>query len=227
MEEAAAGMQKLADGIHAFQVEYFARHRALFRQLAERGQRPETLFITCSDSRVVPNLITSTEPGDLFIVRNVGNIVPHARLPGGTAAAIEYAVEVLNVENVIVCGHTHCGAIQAVLDPATMDRLPFVRRWLAQTERVRAIVADRYGHLEGTDRLTAAVEENVLVQLENLRAFPFVSQRIERGALRMSGWVYRIETGDVFEFDPRLGQFVDIAAHSVPPDASGTPSTRT
>src|SRR6516165_5631546 len=99
-------MQKLVQGVHAFQAQYFARHRDLFRKLAERGQRPEALFITCSDSRVVPNLITSTEPGDLFIVRNVGNIVPHITMPGGTAAAIEYAVEVLGVTDIIVCGHT-------------------------------------------------------------------------------------------------------------------------
>ena len=141
-------MQKLVDGVHAFQAKYFATHKSLFRFLAERGQHPETLFITCSDSRVVPNLITSTEPGDLFIVRNVGNVVPHVTVPGGTAAAIEYAVEVLKVTSVIVCGHTHCGAVNAILNPETMDGLPFVKRWLAQGERVRAIVAERYSHLD-------------------------------------------------------------------------------
>jgi carbonic anhydrase len=205
-------MQKLVDGVHAFQARYFARHKTLFRSLVERGQRPEAMFITCSDARIVPSLITSAEPGDLFIVRNVGNIVPHASMPGGTAAAIEYAVEVLGVADVIVCGHTHCGAIQALLDPASMDRLPLVRRWMEQNERVREIVTDRYGHLEGAARVTAAVEENVLVSLENLRAFEFVADRLARGTLRMSGWVFKIETGQVFEFDPSVGQFVDISA---------------
>ena len=190
----AAAMQKLVDGVHAFQAQYFARHRDLFQKLAERGQRPEALFITCSDSRVVPNLITSTEPGDLFLVRNVGNIVPHISLPGGTAAAIEYAVEVLGITDVIVCGHTPCGAIQALLDPASMDKLPFVKRWLAQNERVRDIVTERYAHLDDAGRLTAAVEENVLVSLENLRAFPFVAERLAKGTLTMSGWVYKIES---------------------------------
>jgi carbonic anhydrase len=212
-------MQKLADGVHAFHAQYFATHRALFRRLAERGQHPETLFITCSDSRVVPNLITSTEPGDLFIVRNVGNVVPHVTVPGGTAAAIEYAVEVLGVTNVIVCGHTHCGAVDAILNPETMDRLPFVKRWLAQGERVRAIVAERYAHLEGAARMLAAVEENVLVQLENLRAFPNVAERLERGVLAMSGWVFEIGSGDVFEFDPHSGQFGPIAPSIPPPKA--------
>jgi carbonic anhydrase len=216
-------MQKLARGVHTFQAQYFARHKDLFRNLAERGQRPEALFITCADARIVPSLITSTEPGELFIVRNVGNIVPHVSLPGGTAAAIEYAVEVLEVRDIIVCGHTHCGAIQALLDPASMDRLPLVRRWLAQNERVRDIVAQRYAHLEPAARMTAAIEENVLVSLENLRAFPFIAERLARGQARMSGWVYKIETGQVFEFDPRVGEFIDLSAPSIPPPAPPVP----
>ena len=118
-------MEKLADGIHDFQRTYFTENRELFERLAHDGQRPETLFITCSDARVVPNLITNAGPGELFTIRNVGNVVPRG-LPGGTAAAIEYAVEVLEVSQVVICGHTHCGALQAVLDPAKMDRLPFV-----------------------------------------------------------------------------------------------------
>jgi carbonic anhydrase len=214
--------QKLVDGVHAFQAKYFAKNKTLFRSLAERGQHPETLFITCSDSRIDPNLLTSTEPGELFIVRNVGNMVPHMTVPGGTAAAIEYAVEVLNVKSVIVCGHTHCGALSAILNPETMDRLPFVRRWLAQAERVRTIVAERYANLDEPSRMLAAVSENVLVQLENLRAFPNVAARLDRGELAMSGWVYEIATGKVFEFDPNIGQFGPIAPASLPPPAPPT-----
>ncbi|HLK37476.1 MAG TPA: carbonic anhydrase [Polyangiaceae bacterium] len=216
-------MQKLVDGVHAFRAQYFTTHRALFRRLAERGQQPETLFITCSDSRVVPNLITSTEPGELFIVRNVGNVVPHVTVPGGTAAAIEYAIEVLGVTNIIVCGHTHCGAVNAILNPETMDRLPFVKRWLAQGERLRAIVAERYAHLDEAARMLAAVEENVLVQLENLRAFPNVAERLDRGELAMTGWVFDIATGSVFEFDPGSGQFGPIRPGSLPPRKPQTP----
>jgi carbonic anhydrase len=110
-------MQKLIKGIHSFQRDFFATHQQLFKKLATEGQNPETLFITCSDSRVVPNLITGAAPGDLFIVRNVGNVVPRPTLPGGTAAAIEYATEILGVRDIIVCGHTQCGAIDAVLNP--------------------------------------------------------------------------------------------------------------
>jgi carbonic anhydrase len=206
-------MQKLADGVHEFQTNYFARNREMFARLVSKGQSPETLFITCSDSRVVPNLITNAAPGELFIVRNVGNVVPKG-LPGGTAAAIEYAIEVLDVEHVVVCGHTHCGAIQAVLDPSRMDRLPYVRRWLQETTRVKGIVEERYGHLDAAARLTAAVEENVLVQLENLRAYSFVADRLAAGRLRMSGWVFKIETGEVFGYDPEQGQFAPLAPES-------------
>jgi carbonic anhydrase len=206
-------MQKLADGIHEFQKNYFMRHREMFARLVTHGQRPETLFITCSDSRVDPNLITNSAPGELFIVRNVGNVVPKG-LPGGTAAAIEYAIEVLAVKQVVVCGHTHCGAIDAVLNPSQMDRLPYVRRWLQETTRVRGIVEERYGHLDAAGQMAAAVEENVLVQLENLRAYDFVSERLASGRLQMSGWVFSIETGEVFEYDPEQGQFTSLAPQS-------------
>ena len=121
-------MQKLVKGIHSFRNGYFATHRQLFEQLAISGQQPETLFITCSDSRVVPNLITNAAPGELFIIRNVGNVVPRRDLPGGTAAAIQYAIEVLKVENIIICGHTQCGAMQAILNPSRMENLEYVKR---------------------------------------------------------------------------------------------------
>ena len=204
-------MQKLVQGVHAFQSEYFSKHKKLFKKLAE-GQNPETLFITCSDSRVVPHLITDTQPGDLFIVRNIGNVVPKVTLPGGTAAAVEYAVEVLGVENIVVCGHTLCGAMRALLEPETMEKLPFVKKWVDQTENVRKIVRDRYAHLEGNELLTAAVEENVLVQLEHLREFSFVGDRLKKGSLRLAGWVFKIETGQVFEFEPEAGQFLAIGS---------------
>jgi carbonic anhydrase len=202
-------MQKLVRGVHQFQAKYFQAHKSLFQSLA-RGQTPETLFITCSDSRVVPHLITSTEPGELFLVRNIGNAVPHPSLPGGTAAAIQYAVEVLGVENVVVCGHTHCGAMQAILDPSAVANMSFVKRWLDQSEAVRSIVRERYADLTGDALLTAAAEENVLVQLEHLREYPFITERLDKGTLHLAGWVFKIETGNVFEYDAESGQFVSI-----------------
>lgn len=205
-------MQKLVQGLHAFKAGYFSKHQRLFEQLATSGQHPETLFITCCDSRVVPNLITQAAPGELFIVRNIGNIVPGPELPGGTSAAIEYAVEVLKIENIIVCGHTQCGAMEAVLAPQQVAHLPSVSRWVARADRVRQVILERYGHLTGDARLTAAVEENVLVQLENLRDFRFVAERLEAGRLHVNGWVYHINRGEIYDYDPDQGEFVLLAA---------------
>jgi carbonic anhydrase len=204
-------MQKLVRGLHAFQDGYFAKHQQLFERLATSGQNVDTLFITCCDSRVVPNLITQAAPGELFIIRNIGNIVPGPDLPGGTSAAIEYAVGILGVENIIVCGHTQCGAMEAVLDPGRVEHLPNVRRWVARADRVRTVIDERYAHLAGDARLTAAVEENVLVQLENLRDFPFVAAGLAAGSLRMSGWVYHIGRGAIYDYDPALGEYVPLA----------------
>jgi carbonic anhydrase len=205
-------MQKLEAGIHRFQASYFASNRALFEQLAVAGQQPETLFITCSDSRVVPNLITSAPPGELFIVRNVGNIVPSVArgVLGGVSAAIEYAVEVLEVGNIIVCGHTQCGAIDAILHPERIGHLPFVSRWLAESACIPSVIEERYGSLESDARATAAVQENVLFQLENLRSFEFVSRRLDAGVLKMNGWVFKIATGEVFDYDPVSEQFLEL-----------------
>lgn len=207
---APAAMQKLLKGIHSFQRGFFATHRKLFERLATEGQNPETLFITCSDSRVVPNLITGAPPGDLFIVRNVGNVVPQLGLPGGTAAAIEYATEVLNVKDVIICGHTQCGAIDAVLHPERMNELPNVRRWLAETAKVKELVENNYAALTPEQRAIVAVEENVLAQLEHLREYPCVASRLEAGTLQLSGWVFEIATGKVYDFDPEEMEFVPL-----------------
>jgi carbonic anhydrase len=203
-------MQKLVKGIHSFQRGFFATHRALFEQLATAGQQPETLFITCSDSRVVPNLITNAAPGELFIVRNVGNVVPTPALPGGNAAAIQYAVEVLGVENVIVCGHTQCGAIKAILNPESVAHLEYVSRWVNGTIRVKEVIEQKYSHLTGEAQLLAATEENVLEQLEHLREYRFITDRLEAGKLHLSGWIFEVGSGEVYDYDPELGEFVPL-----------------
>jgi carbonic anhydrase len=203
-------MQKLVQGVHSFQQEIFGARRALFERLAS-GQRPMALFITCSDSRIDPNLITQTEPGELFILRNAGNIVPpHGSGPSGEAATIEYALAALGVQDVIVCGHSHCGAMKGLLTPQDVEPMPAVRTWLGYAESTHRIIRDNYGHLEGPDRVTAAVEENVLVQLENLRTHPSVAAALAGGRLRLHGWVYKIETGEVFAYDPVSGQFLPL-----------------
>ena len=204
-------MQKLEAGIHQFQAAYFASNRSLFERLSE-GQRPDTLFITCCDSRLVPTLITSASPGELFIVRNVGNIVPAVErgVIGGVSGSIEYAVEVLQVSSIIVCGHTNCGAIDAILHPERVSHLRFVSRWLGESARIPELILERYGDLDEEARMIAAVEENVLIQLENLRTFDFVSRRLEAGTLTMNGWVFKIATGDVFDYHPVAGQFLRL-----------------
>lgn len=200
-------MQKLASGIHSFQKGYFARNRELFEKLAIDGQTPETLFITCSDSRVLPNHITGSGPGELFIVRNVGNLIPKLDLIGGTASALEYGVQVLGVSHVIVCGHTKCGAIEAMMEPERTEKLPLVRRWLQQTKRVREVIVQRYGDLTPEAQRIAAVEENVLLQLENLREYDFIRDKMDQGKLQISGWVFDVETGNVFDYDPDACEF--------------------
>lgn len=207
-------MQKLIQGIHQFQGKSFVPLQGLFEQLA-KGQKPETLFITCSDSRIDPGLLTQAKPGDLFILRNAGNIVPpHGAGNGGEAATIEFAVAALGVRDIIICGHSHCGAMQGLLKPEQVAALPAVSSWLSHAETTRRIMRENYGHLDGDRLLTATVEENVLVQLENLRTLPAVGSRLVRGDLHLHGWVYKIETGEVFAYDVESAQFVKLAEYN-------------
>lgn len=210
-------MQKLIDGVHAFQRDIFRSQKRFFQQLAN-GQRPLALFITCSDSRICPNLLTQTEPGELFILRNAGNIVPpYGAVNGGEAGTIEYAVSVLDVRDIIVCGHSHCGAMNALLDPRQVERLPAVRVWLEHAEATARIINENYSHVtQPQARLTVTVEENVLVQLENLRTHPSVAAALARDRLKVHAWVYKLETGQVFGFDVEEGQYLPIEQVKVP-----------
>lgn len=216
-------MQKLVEGVHHFQKGIFGSHRELFERLVP-GQQPLALFITCADSRIAPSLITQTEPGDLFILRNAGNIVPPhgAGDGGGEAATIEYALSVLGVPDIILCGHSHCGAMKALLGPTSnLEELPATRKWLGNAEATRRIIRETYPHLEGAGQLSACVEENVLVQLENLRTHPTVAAGLAKGTLNLHGWVYKFETGEVFAFDPHQGQFVPLDQRPLPSKKAG------
>jgi carbonic anhydrase len=210
-------LEKLVRGLHQFQQTYFDTNRALFERLVHGGQRPETLFITCSDSRINPNLLTQTRPGDLFIIRLAGNLVPaHGASSGGEAATIEYAVAALGVKDIIVCGHSHCGAMEALFDDQATEGLPQMRAWLGHAAATRRIIEENYADRGGEARLKAATEENVLVQLENLRTHPVVAARLARGELHLHGWVYKIETGEVFAFEPLTGQFLPLSPGTPP-----------
>lgn len=200
-------MQKLLEGIHQFQSSVFSENRELFERLAE-GQSPEALFITCSDSRISPSLITQTKPGDLFILRNAGNMVPaYGASAGGEAATIEYAVAALGVRDIIVCGHSHCGAMKGLLDPSIVKDVPAVAAWLQHAENTRRLMRENYKELEDAQLLSACVQENVLAQLENIRTHPYVYARLASNQLTLHAWVYKIETGEVFAYKPAAGQF--------------------
>lgn len=202
-------MQKLVDGIHQFQTQIFRSHKDLFERLG-RDQAPETLFITCSDSRISPNLITQTQPGELFILRNVGNLVPPYENLGSTAAGVEFAVTVLQVKDIIICGHSNCGAMKALIEPEQLGQLPATKSWLAHARKTERIMWESYGHLKGHELLHATVEENVLVQLENLRSHPAVAKAMASGMLHLHAWVYKIETGEVFAYDASRGQYTSV-----------------
>ena len=194
-------MKKLIEGFKKFQREVFKTKRELFTSLA-KGQQPRALFISCSDSRIDPCLVTQTEPGELFILRNAGNLVPsYGTTIGSTIATIEYAVGVLYIKNIIVCGHTDCGVVKAILEPEQVDDLPAVKMWLLQAEATRRVVRDNYSHLTGDALYVATTQENVRIQLNHLKTHPLVAARLRSKSLELHGWVYSIETGDVWTYD--------------------------
>jgi len=201
-------MQKLIHGIHRFQDMVFAPRRDFFHKLVD-GQEPQALFITCSDSRVVPDLICQADPGDLFVIRTAGGIIPPYR-PGtacGVAATVEYGLKVLKIPHIVVCGHTHCGAMNAVLDAETITELPGVRRWLEYAQASLSIVRTCYQHLPPDKQRRVLVQENVLVQLEHLRTHPAVATALAAGQVTLHAWVYKMETGEVFAYDSSTHQF--------------------
>ena len=203
-------MKKLVEGLKKFQRDVFKTKRDLFTHLA-RGQQPRALFITCSDSRIDPCLVTQTEPGELFILRNAGNLVPsYGTTIGSTIATIEYAVGVLGVKNIIVCGHTDCGVVKAILEPEQVGDLPAVKSWLLQAEATRRVVRENYSHLTGDALYVATTQENVRIQLEHLQTHPVVAAKLRSKTLELHGWVYSIETGDVWSYDFQRDTFQSL-----------------
>lgn len=205
-------MQKLISGIHRFRQEELGRYQELFHRLSQEGQNPHTLFITCSDSRVLAELITQSQPGDLFVVKNVGNIVPASEVKGSTnstAAAIEFAIQTLCVKDVVVCGHSLCGAMAALLQ--NMDQhgeMPHLREWLEVASPVRKLIERDYQHLSNDEeRMTIAAQENVLFALENLRTYPIVQKRLAEGTLFLHGWFFKIATAEMFAYNSTTQQF--------------------
>ncbi|MAC45970.1 carbonic anhydrase [Oceanospirillum beijerinckii] len=194
-------MDRIVKGVLNFRQNVYPQHKDLFGTLAT-GQSPDVLFITCSDSRIDPNLLTGSDPGDLFICRNAGNIIPpHSNETGGMTASIEYAVAVLGVRHIIICGHTDCGAIKGALDPDNLKGLPHVKEWLGHCRSAMEIVRER--HTIPLDQgvphelLNEAIEENVLQQVQHIRTHPAVAAKIATGKVQIHGWIYNIKTGGI------------------------------
>ena len=201
-------MEKVLKGLLKFQEEVFSKKKELFGLLSGQ-QTPRVLFVTCSDSRIDPSLLTQTEPGELFIIRNAGNLIPtYGAAIGGSTATLEYGVSVLQVKDIIVCGHTDCGAMKSLLHPEKLQDLPAVKVWLQHAETTVRIMKDHFTHLQGEELFAATIRENVLVQLEHLKTHPAIATRLRRGDLRLHGWVYSIGTGEVWIYDWGKKDFV-------------------
>lgn len=206
-------MEKLVSGILKFQKEEFDAHKDLFQTLA-KGQDPEVLFITCSDSRIDPTLITQTKPGDLFIARNAGNLVPphYSQATGDMDATVEFALNVLNVRHVVVCGHSDCGAMKGAMDPEKVKHLPHVYNWLSNAAAACAKVKARHGDI-GHEHLLELTQENVVLQLKHLETHPSIAAKVVTDKVMLHGWVYDIEHGQVYCYEMSTGKWVPVKEH--------------
>jgi carbonic anhydrase len=205
-------MQDIIDGFLKFQRDAFPERRELFRKLA-LSQTPQTLFISCSDSRMVPELVTQREPGELFVIRNAGNIVPSfGPDPGGVSATVEYAVAALGVTDIVICGHSDCGAMAAIATCRCLDDMPAVASWLRYVDSAKLINNGRE-HASMRERIDGIVRENVIAQLDNIRTHPSVALAFAQGRLRLHGWVYDIESGCIDAYVGATRQFVPLAEH--------------
>lgn len=231
-------MKKLIRGLREFKETYVSTHRDVLEQLAH-GQKPRVLFITCSDSRIVPSLITQTEPGEIFVIRNAGNIIPpFGAANGGEGAAVEYAIHALGIEQIIVCGHSHCGAMKGLLQVGKLEEeMPLVYEWLRHADATRRLVLENYTGYSKDELLEVAIAENVLTQIENLKTYPVIRSKLYQNKLHIYGWVYLIETGEVLAYDPQTHQYIPpqtqlemigkpghFLATSAPPVACDLPS---
>ncbi|WAL58773.1 carbonic anhydrase [Thermocoleostomius sinensis] len=203
-------MRKLIKGLEKFRSQYVSTHYDLLEQLSH-GQKPRVLFITCADSRIDPNRLTDTELGDLFVIRNAGNIIPpYGAANGGEGATVEYAIHALGIDQIVVCGHSHCGAMKGLLQIGELEQtMPLVYDWLKHAEATRRLVVDNYqGEYSKEELLEIMVAENVLTQIENLETYPVVRAKLFRGTLKIYAWIYLIETGEVLAYDPETHAYV-------------------
>lgn len=207
-----SGITKIVEGYLRFSEEIYPEHKELFTRLRD-NQSPQVLFITCADSRIDPSLITHSDPGDLFICRNIGNIVPaYGEMLGGVSAVVEYAVVALKVTDIIVCGHTDCGAMKALRDPEApaLNAMPTVKSWMRNAHAALSVVRAKYPDAAEEQLVHLLSEENVLLQLQHLRTHPAVAAGLASGTLRLHGCVYNIGTGRMNVYDETNQQFAPL-----------------
>lgn len=193
-------MEKIIQGIHQFQKQVFPQKRTLFKQLAS-GQSPEVLVVGCSDSRVALDLITQTSPGDMFVCRNAGNIIPAHSESDAMSASIEFAVCALKVRHIVVVGHSDCGAMKGLMHPENVAQMPNVARWLRHAEGARHALGELHPDATAHEGLVAVTKLNVRLQLKHLETHPYVFARLRAGNLSLHGWIFQIETGEVETWD--------------------------
>lgn len=203
-------MTHFVEGVVRFQKEVFPEKRELFEKLS-RGQSPEVLFITCSDSRIETGMLTQSDPGQLFICRNAGNIVPpHTNHTGAMTASIEFAIGALKVPHIVVCGHSGCGAMAGAMDPDSLDELPHVKEWLSFSKAAVDTVKELAKGKSDEETMKMLLEQNVVLQLQHLRTHPTVATRIATGKLQLHGWVYDIASGGVSAYDEKENKFLPV-----------------
>ena len=217
-------MNNIVQGISRFRCDVFPNQETLYRRLASHGQQPKALIISCADSRVVPELITQCGPGELFVCRNAGNIVPPLNnSQGGVSATIEYAVAVLGVRDVIVCGHSDCGAMKGLLHPEQLDAIPSVKAWLCHCSAALGVFQATYPPgLSPAAAAKALAQENVVAQLNHLRTHPSVAARMAAGALSLHGWFFDLGSGSIEALDATLNRFLPVEAEDDYPAALQT-----
>lgn len=203
---------EIGSGVARFQDQVYKQQQELFRTLARDGQAPKYLMVSCADSRVVPELITQANPGDLFVCRNAGNIVPpFAVKNGGVSSTVEFGVMALGVTEIIVCGHSDCGAMKGMFNQEALNTMPNVKAWLAHAEPAFEVVKECYGHLDKDGQVAALTQENVAIQLVHLQNHPSVAAGLAAGRLQLHGWVFDIESGKIKAMDDK-GAFKDFVA---------------
>ena len=202
---------RLIAGVQRFQRDVYPQRKADYQRLVQEGQKPHALFITCADSRIDPELITQSGPGEIFVSRNIGNLVPaYGDALGGVSAIIEYAVAALQVSHVVVCGHTECGAMVGLLHPEKVTQVPIVKSWLRHGDAALSIVHHRATARDEPSTLEELIEENVVLQMQHLRTHPSVAGRLATGTLGLSGWVYDIGHGIVRIYNEEQRKFLPV-----------------